>query len=265
MSGGLLSSRLGPQAKDGQSTNGVLGIDIGGSGIKGAIVDPVTGAKISKRHRIPTPQPAVPDAVEQTLVELTKYFSWTGPIGCTFPGVVQGGYIRTAANLHPDLIGLSAVERFSTATGCPTVVLNDGDAAGVAEMRFGAGRDVGGVVIMATFGTGIGTAVFVDGVLVPNTELGHIEIDGVDAETKAAARIKDDDELSWGEWGARVDRYLSTVEDLLWPDLFIIGGGVSKRFDQFRDHVNPRTPCVPAELRNEAGIIGAALIAESMV
>lgn len=240
----------------------MLGIDIGGSGIKGAVIDPSTGDKISKRHRIPTPQPAVPEAIEQTLVELTRYFSWIGPIGCTFPGVVQSGVIQTAANLHPDLVGESAVDRFSAATGCPTVVLNDGDAAGVAEMRFGAGRDVGGVVVMATFGTGIGTAVFVDGVLVPNTEFGHIEVDGVDAETRAAARTKDDDGLSWPEWGARVDRYLGALEDLLWPDLFIVGGGVSKRFKEFGDFVNPRTPCVPAELRNEAGIIGAALVAD---
>ena len=257
MSTGLLTDRLGP------SGNAVLGIDIGGSGIKGAVVDPTTGEKISKRHRVPTPQPAVPEAIEGALVELTRYFSWSGPIGCTFPGVVQGGIIRTAANLHPDLVGLSAVDRFTAATDCPTVVLNDADAAGVAEMRFGAGKDVGGVVVMATFGTGIGTAVFVDGVLVPNTELGHLEIDGFDAETRAAARIKDDEDLSWQQWAERVDHYLRTVENLLWPDLFIIGGGVSKRFDNYAEWVNSRTPCVPAELRNEAGIIGAALLSQA--
>lgn len=243
------------------ATGILLGIDIGGSGIKGALVDVGSGEKATKRHRIATPTPATPEAVEATIVELAEHFDWSGPIGCTFPGVVRDGATLTAANLHTDWLGDDAEDRFGAATGCPVMMVNDGDAAGLAEMRFGAGVDQPGVVMMVTLGTGIGTAMFVDGVLVPNTELGHIEVDGIDGEIRAAARVKDELRLSWEQWGGEVDLYLRTLEALVWPDLYIIGGGVSKTFDSFEQYLTCRTPCVAAQQRNDAGIIGAAVVA----
>lgn len=239
----------------------ILGIDIGGSGIKGAPVETSTGEKIKDRHRIATPHPATPEAIQSTIAELIAYFKWTGPIGCTFPGVVRNGEILTAVNLHPDWHGVDAGRLFNEATGCPVIMVNDGDGAGVAEMRFGAGVGQAGVVVMVTFGTGIGTAMFVDGVLVPNTELGHIEVGGIDGELRAAARIKDEKRMSWKAWAAEVDLYLSTLEALVWPDLFIVGGGVSKSFDSFAPFLTCRTPSVSAQQRNDAGIIGAAIVA----
>lgn len=239
----------------------VLGIDIGGSGIKAAPVDPSIGEKIVDRHRIATPRPATLESIESVVAEMVRYFDWSGPVGCAFPGVVSDGHTLTAANLDPSWIGEDTGARFSKATGLSVTMVNDADAAGVAEMAFGAGRGVPGVVMMVTLGTGIGTAMFVDGTLVPNTEFGHIEVDGVDAELSAAARVKDDKRQSWEVWGASVSRYLSVLENLVWPELIIIGGGVSKAFDSFAPLLEVRSPLVAAERRNDAGVIGAALVA----
>ncbi|MEV1244320.1 polyphosphate--glucose phosphotransferase [Nonomuraea sp. NPDC050022] len=232
----------------------VLGIDIGGSGIKGAPVDTASGRLTEERLRIPTPQPAKPREVAEVVVEIVKHFDWTGPVGVTFPGVVVDGVIMTAANVDRSWIGVDARKLFDGAT-----VLNDADAAGVAEMRFGEGRDRMGTVIMLTFGTGIGSAVFVDGVLVPNTELGHLELHGKDAERRASDHAREEHDLGWEKWAGRVEEYLRHVEMLFSPSLFVIGGGVSKKADKFLPYVHVDTAVVPARLRNEAGIIGAAL------
>jgi polyphosphate glucokinase len=239
----------------------VLGIDVGGSGIKGAPVDLDSGQLIAERLRIPTPQPSTPKAVAAVVADLVRHFAWTGPIGCTLPSVVQAGMVRTAANIDEGWIGIDGRALLQEATGQPVTLLNDADAAGVAEMRFGAGKGRGGVVIMITLGTGIGSALFVDQRLVPNTELGHIEIRGKDAEHRAAASVRDRKELSWREWTPAVDEYLDRLEALLWPDLVIIGGGVSTKFDRFGPLLTTRVPVVPATLGNEAGIVGAALVA----
>jgi len=238
-----------------------LGIDIGGSGIKGAPVAVSTGELTADRERIETPQPATPDAVADTVARIVDHFSWEGPIGCTFPAVVRKGVVFTAANVDKSWIGTDASALFEQRTGRPVVVMNDADLAGVAEMRFGAGRDVPGQVVVITLGTGIGSAVFNDGVLLPNTELGHIQMDSQDAEELASGRAREEDDLSWKAWGKRVSEYLHNLEDLLWPDLFIIGGGVSKKADKFLGYVDIRTPVVPATLLNNAGIVGAALVA----
>jgi polyphosphate glucokinase len=238
-----------------------LGIDIGGSGIKGAPVDTSTGTLTEQRYRVETPQPSNVDHVTAAVAEVAKRFGEADHIGITFPGVVLGGVTRTAANLHRSWIDAPAAELLSAAVGGPVTVLNDADAAGVAEMRFGAGRGQRGVVIVLTFGTGIGSAVFVDGRLLPNTELGHLELHGHDAEERAAERAREEKGLSWAEWAHRVQRYLRHVERLFWPDLLVIGGGVSKRSGKFLPLIDIRTPVVPAELQNNAGIVGAALVA----
>jgi polyphosphate glucokinase len=232
----------------------VLGIDIGGSGIKGAPVDTASGRLTEERLRIPTPQPAKPRGVAEVVVEIVKHFDWTGPVGVTFPGVVVDGVIMTAANVDHSWIGVDARKLFDGAT-----VLNDADAAGIAEMRFGEGKDRMGTVIMLTFGTGIGSAVFVDGVLVPNTELGHLQIHGKDAERRASDHAREEHDLGWEKWAGRVEEYLRHVEMLFSPSLFVIGGGVSKKADKFLPYVHVDTAVVPARLRNDAGIIGAAL------
>lgn len=238
-----------------------LGIDIGGSGIKGAPVDVATGKLLAERHRIETPQPSTPDAVAATVAEIVRGFDWSGAIGATFPAIVQHGVIRSAANVDQRWIGTDADQVFTAATGCPVTVLNDADAAGLAEVAFGAGRDVAGVVLLLTFGTGIGSALFVDGRLVPNTELGHLEVDGHDAESRAAASVREENDMSWKHWAKRVDEYLEVVEALFSPDLIIIGGGVSKKADRFLDLLEIDTKVVPAQLLNEAGIVGAAMAA----
>lgn len=243
----------------------IMGIDIGGSGIKGAPVDVEKGEFLAERERIETPQPSTPARVAEAVVELLKKFDWHGPVGCTFPAIVQHGVIRTAANVDKAWIGTNGEALFREATGCPIRVLNDADAAGVAEMTFGAGRGRKGVVILLTFGTGIGSAIFIDGILLPNTEFGHVELRGKDAEHRAAARIKTEKDLSWKEWGGRVDEYLQYMELLFSPDLFIIGGGVSKKFDKFIPYLHTQAEIVPAQLQNDAGIVGAAMAAKDLV
>src|SRR5262245_13512667 len=239
-----------------------LGIDIGGSGIKAAPVDVTTGTLLAPRQKIATPRPALPDAIADVVKQLTIAFSWSGPIGITFPGVVTDGVTRTAANLHPSWIGVDAGELFRTAAGNPVRVLNDADAAGVAEMTFGAGVGHKGTVLMLTFGTGIGSALFTGGLLVPNTEFGHIEIHGHDAETRASERARELHDLSWGKWAGRVDDYLRHVEALVWPGLIIIGGGISRRADKFIPLLSGvRARIVPAAMQNNAGIVGAAMSA----
>jgi polyphosphate glucokinase len=236
-----------------------LGIDIGGSGVKGAPVDVTTGELVAERFRLDTPQPATPGAVAATVARVVEHFAWRGPIGLTVPGVVKQGVVHTAANIDPAWIDTDATALFGAATGQPCRVLNDADAAGIAEMRFGAGQGRDGVVIMITLGTGIGFALFNDGVLLPNTELGHLEMNGRDAEHQASARVRDEEDLSWKKWAERVDQYLDMVDHLLWPDLVIIGGGVSKKAEKFFPYLDTRAELVPAELQNEAGIVGAAL------
>ena len=239
----------------------VVGIDIGGSGIKGAPVDVVEGKLVSERIRLLTPSPATPDAVVAVVDDLLGQIGVPGPIGLTLPSVVRDGTIETAANIDPSWIGVDAPDLFSRATGRAVGVLNDADAAGVAEMRFGAGRGEAGVVVLVTFGTGIGSALFVDGVLFPNTELGHLHLHGGDAEAWAADSARERHDLSWKDYAHRVQEYLELVERLLWPSLFIIGGGVSKHADEFLPEIEIRTRVVPAQLLNRAGIVGAALFA----
>lgn len=239
----------------------ILGIDIGGSGIKGAPVNIETGVLLAPRHRIPTPQPAKPDSVTKTVAKIAKFFEWNGPIGCGFPAALRHGVSLTAANIHKNWIGTNVSESFSIATGCPVCVINDADAAGLAEMNYGIGRDRKGVVIVVTIGTGLGTALFTGGRLLPNAELGHLEIDGMDAEARASDAARKREDLTWKQWGQRFNRYLQELEKLLWPELFILGGGISKKFDQYNRYIKVQAEVRPAQLLNEAGIIGAALAA----
>lgn len=240
----------------------VLGIDIGGTGIKAAPVETDTGELMADRQKLATPQPATPDAVEQIVRDLVKDFSWTGPAGITFPGVVTKGVIQTAANVDHSWIGVDAVKTFGASTQLQVTMINDADAAGVAEMRFGAGKGVTGTVLMLTLGTGIGSALFIDGLLVPNTEFGHVQIRGKDAEKRASEHAREEHDLSWGSWAGRVDEYLEHMEALLSPDLIIIGGGVSRKSDKFLPLLKGlRAKVVAATLQNDAGIVGAALAA----
>jgi polyphosphate glucokinase len=237
----------------------VLGIDVGGTGIKGAPVDTRTGALLADRHRIPTPHPATPEAVADVVGELARFFEWDGPAGATFPAVVKQGVAHTAANVDESWIGADAAALFAKAIGATVTVVNDADAAGIAEMRFGAARGHQGVVLVVTLGTGIGSALFVGGALVPNTEHGHLQMDGQDAEDLAAESVREQDELSWKKWAKRLNEYLQMLERLFSPDLFVIGGGVSKKSGKFIPRLDLSTEVVPAELLNEAGIVGAAL------
>ena len=243
-----------------------LGIDIGGSGIKAAPVDVTTGKLLADRLKVDTPRPALPDQVAAQVKELTTAFNWSGPVGITFPGVVTGGVTRTAANLDPAWIGLNTAEFLAKATGNPVRVMNDADAAGVAEMTFGAGVGEQGTVLMLTFGTGIGSALFIKGILVPNTECGHIEIRGRDAEDRASERAKELHNLSWGKWAEHVNEYLQHIEALLSPDLIIVGGGVSRQSEKWVPRLTGvRARIVPAALLNNAGIVGAAMATSSDV
>ncbi|MEU7304441.1 polyphosphate--glucose phosphotransferase [Streptomyces sp. NPDC007206] len=240
----------------------IFGVDIGGSGIKGAPVDLEKGDLAQERFKVLTPHPATPDGVADGVKQVVDNFGWTGPVGLTFPGVVTGGAtVRTAASVDKSWIDTDARALFSARLGgLPVTVVNDADAAGVAEMQFGAGRDRKGTVVLLTFGTGIGSAVFVDGVLVPNTELGHLELKGHEAEKKASSKAKDDQGLTWEQWSHRVQKYLAHVEMLFSPELFIIGGGVSRKSDKFLHLIDGvRAEIVPAQLQNNAGIVGAAM------
>jgi polyphosphate glucokinase len=220
---------------------------------------------VAERFRVPTPRPSTPEAVGGAVAEVAGEFGWKGPVGITFPGVVIDGRTMTAANVDRGWVGLDARELFAGRLGgAPVSVLNDADAAGLAEMRFGAGADRPGVVLVLTFGTGIGSALFVDGTLVPNTEFGHLEIEGKDAERRASDRAREEHDLSWGKWAGRVGEYLRHLEALLSPALIIIGGGVSKKSDKFLPALHGlRSEVVAAALRNEAGIVGAARYAST--
>jgi polyphosphate glucokinase len=241
-----------------------FGVDIGGSGIKGGVVDLDAGKLQGERLRIPTPDPSKPEAVAEVVKQIVDEFGWTGKVGVTLPAVIKRGIAQTAANIDKDWLGTDAAalfaERLARRPG-DVVVLNDADAAGIAEISYGWPQDREGVVVLLTFGTGIGSALFRDGKLVPNTEFGHLEVDGHDAETRAAASVKEENDLSWADWAKRVTRYLRSVEDLIWPDLIIAGGGVSKKADKWLPLLEVRTKVVAAELRNDAGIVGAAVAA----
>ncbi|MFI7587305.1 polyphosphate--glucose phosphotransferase [Spongisporangium articulatum] len=241
-----------------------FGIDIGGSGIKGAPVDLEAGQFAAERLRIPTPQPSVPESVAGVVRQVVESFGETSgslPIGVTFPAIVRHGVTLSAANVDKSWIGTDADALFTETLGRPVHVVNDADAAGVAEVEFGAAKGVKGVVIMCTLGTGIGSALLLDGRLVPNTELGHLEIDGHDAEKKAADSARERDDLSWEKWAHRLQKYFSTVEALFTPDLIVVGGGVSKKSEKFLPLLDLDTPIVPAQLLNDAGIVGAAVLA----
>jgi polyphosphate glucokinase len=238
----------------------VLGVDIGGTGIKAAPVDLDTGTLEIERIKLDTPHPSEPAAVAGVVTELVRRFSWTGPVGLTYPGVVQDGIVRTAANVDKSWIGTDARELFATSTGLTVSVINDADAAGLAEMRFGAGAGQKGTVLMLTLGTGIGSALFIDGILVPNTEFGHIEIRGKEAEKRASEFVREEQSLSWGKWAGRVDEYLEHMEMLLSPKLIIIGGGVSRKSEKFLPRLTGlRATVLAATLHNDAGIVGAAM------
>jgi polyphosphate glucokinase len=241
-----------------------LGIDVGGSGVKGAPVDLTSGDFAAKRMRIDTPVPSTPKAVAAVISEIVDHFDdvrGDSPIGVTIPGVVTSGVVRSAANIDKEWLDFDAEPMLEKVLEHDILLVNDADAAGVAELHFGAAKGYQGLVIMTTLGTGIGTALIYRGTLIPNSELGHLEIDGHDAETRAASSVKDKEELTYKEWADRLQRYYSHLEALLWPELIVVGGGVSKEADQFLPLLNLRTPIVPAQLRNKAGIIGAAYLA----
>ncbi|OBI88612.1 polyphosphate glucokinase [Mycobacterium asiaticum] len=237
-----------------------FGIDVGGSGIKGAIVDLDTGQLIGDRIKLLTPQPATPAAVAKTIAEVVNGFGWTGPLGVTYPGVVTHGIVQTAANVDKSWIGTNAHDIISAELdGQDVTILNDADAAGLAEERYGAGKGHEGLVVLLTFGTGIGSAVIHNGKLIPNTEFGHIEVGGKEAEHRAASSVKEKNGWSYEKWTKQVTRVLVAIENAIWPDLFIAGGGISRKADKWVHLLENRTPVVPATLQNAAGIVGAAM------
>ncbi len=239
-----------------------LGVDVGGSGVKGGIVDLDTGLLVGDRFRVQTPQPATPEAVTKAVAEVVGHFGWTGPLGVTYPGVVVDGVVRTAANVDSTWLGCHAAEAYSAALGGqPVTVLNDADAAGLAEQRYGAGRNKSGTVVLLTFGTGIGSAVIHNGILLPNTEFGHIQVGRMEAEHRAAASVMERRGWSYRKWTKQVSKVLVAVENAICPDLIIAGGGISKKADKWIPLLTNRTPVVAAELLNTAGIVGAALAA----
>jgi polyphosphate glucokinase len=242
----------------------ILGIDIGGTGIKGAPVDLESGKLLHERQRIETPKPATPDAVAAVVKTIVDHFGGGDRVGITFPGVVKNGVTRSAANVDKGWVNFDATKFFVKKLGVPVMVANDADAAGMAEVHFGAGRGIDGVILVVTLGTGIGSALFLNRELVPNTELGHLEIRGKDAEKRASERVREQKELSWKRWGANVGEYLGRLDALFSPDLFIIGGGVCKKADKFFPFLKKFTtvPVVPAQLQNDAGIVGAGLLAQ---
>lgn len=242
--------------------SGILGIDIGGSGIKGNLVDPGSGSLMAERKKIATPQPSTPAAVAEVVAEMIEAFHYVGPVGCTFPAIVRRGVTLSAANVDDSWIGAHAEAIFEERCGMDFTVVNDADAAGIAEVAFGAAKGVEGVVLVLTFGTGIGSGLFVDGTLVPNTELGHVQFGGHDSvEDWASARSKEDENLSYQEWAGRVRAYLAHLERLFSPDMFVIGGGISRKWEKFSEYLDSSVPTVPAKLANEAGIVGAAIAA----
>jgi polyphosphate glucokinase len=238
-----------------------LGIDFGGSGIKGALVDTNTGQLHSDRHRIPTPNPSTPEAVAATIGEIVDHFNYQGDIGVAFPAAIQNGIVQNASNIDKSWIGKDAPKIFSDKTNCRVKVLNDADAAGLAEMRFGHGIEMAGVVLIVTVGVGLGTALFTNGVLLPNTELGHVYIKKkTEAEHWASDAIRKQENLSWKKWAKRFGKYLHHMEGLFYPELIIIGGGASKKFDKYSKYLKKvKTQIKPAKLQNHAGIIGAAV------
>ncbi len=241
----------------------ILGIDIGGSGIKGAPVNIKTGKLIRSRYRIPTPVPATPESVAVVIKKMVDHFKWKGPVGCGFPAVVQNGIVKTASNIDKSWINTNARELFSRVTGLPVIVVNDADAAGMSEVKFGAGKKFKGTILLVTVGTGIGSVVFTRGKLLPNSEFGHINLNGLDAELYTSDAVRKDEELDWDIWAKRFNEYLIEMEKLLWPELIIIGGGVSKKKKKFFEHLTVKAKVVPAKLLNEAGLIGAALAAKA--
>ena len=256
-------SENSPAASGDGSAHRGFGVDVGGSGIKGGIVDLDSGQLIGERFKLPTPQPSTPDAVAKTIAAVVREFDWDGPLGVTYPGVVTEGIVRTAANVDKGWIGTNAREVIGAELGGRSVtVLNDADAAGLAEEKFGAGKDNTGVIVLLTFGTGIGSAVINDGVLLPNTEFGHLEVDGKEAEHRAASSVKERKDWSYERWTEEVTKVLVVVENAVWPDLFIAGGGISRKADKWIPSLKNRTPVVAAALLNTAGIVGAAMAAE---
>ncbi|MGB0102290.1 MAG: ROK family protein [Nocardioides sp.] len=242
-----------------------LGIDIGGTGVKGAVVDTKKGVFVTDRLRITTPHPATPDAVAEVVGKIAKHFDWDGRIGCTFPGVIMHGTCHSAANLDKQWIGVDVSAVLSEATGgLHVTVMNDADAAGVAEQAFGSAKHADGLVVLLTLGTGIGCALLNRGVLVPNMELGHLPLNGMDAEHYAAESAREREDLTWEAWAGRLSEYFQMLENLVWPDLFVLGGGVSKHPEPWMPLIRCRTEVVPARLRNKAGIIGAALYAHQL-
>jgi polyphosphate glucokinase len=248
------------------ASRGLIGVDIGGSGVKAGVVDARAGRLRSERLRVETPSPATPEAVVAATAALVASLGPdAGPVGIGMPGPIVSGVVMTAANIDPAWIGVRAPEAFGAAIGRPCAVLNDADAAGLAEMRFGAGKGRPGVVLMLTLGTGIGSALFVDGTLVPNLELGHIEIRGKDAERRASASARERRGLSFADWAPLLNEYLVRIDRLIWPDLIILGGGISRRADRYLHLLDPRPPVIPAVLRNDAGIVGAAMRARELL
>jgi polyphosphate glucokinase len=241
----------------------VLGIDVGGSGIKGAPVDTDTGKLLAERYRIKTPKEAEPEPVAETVAAITRHFQWEGPVGIGFPAPIKAGVAMMAANISPKWVGMNADELFTKITDCDCTLINDADAAGLAEMKFGAGSGQPGTVIMITLGTGIGTAIFHRGRLLPNTEFGHMQMKGVDIEHRASDAARQREELSWKKYAKRLNKFLLQMEKLFWPDLFIIGGGISKESDKYIPLLTVEAPVVTAQFLNEAGIVGAALAART--
>ena len=239
----------------------VLGIDVGGSGIKGAPVDTETGEMLAQRIRIKTPKDAEPQPIADVVTEIARSFNWSGPIGIGFPAPIKSGIAMMAANVSPKWVGTNADDLFTKTSGCDCTLINDADAAGLAEMKFGAGRGQPGTVIMLTLGTGIGSAIFYRGNLLPNTEFGHLDMLGRDAEHRVSDAARQRDELTWKKFAKRLNRYLLQMEKLFWPDLFIVGGGISKESERYLPLLRIQTPIIPAQLLNQAGIVGAALAA----
>ncbi|MDX1691164.1 MAG: ROK family protein [Acidimicrobiia bacterium] len=242
-----------------------MGVDVGGTGIKGGVVDLETGALVTDRFKIATPQPATPEAVSETVAEIVDMADWEGPVGCALPSVIKSGIVKTAANIDRGWIDVDGEAMIGRAVGATVHLINDADAAGVAEMRWGSGEGRDGTVLLLTFGTGIGSALFANGNLVRNTELGHLQMWGGSAEARAAAKVREREDLSWEEWAEPVNEYLAYVEWMLAPDTIVFGGGISKKYDEFLHLLRTDAALVPAELQNNAGIAGAALLAAGEV